>query len=150
VNRLFVPRCAALLASFLISWQVGCASREEAAQEVSTLKPLVILYGQYVGQHRGQPPASEAEFKKFVESQGADTLRSFGVADADDLWVSPRDGQPYVVLYGPVAGPPGPGGQPVVAYESVGVGGKRYVASSLGAVEEVDEARFRELVPGAK
>jgi hypothetical protein len=37
-----------------------------------------------------------------------------------------------------------------VAYEQEGVDGKRYVATVVGAVEEVDEARFRELVPDAK
>ena len=54
-----------------------------------------------------------------------------------------------MVLYGAPDGPPGPGGAPVIAYEQEGVGGKRFVASSLAAIEEVDEARFRELVPNA-
>lgn len=150
MNRSFVLGFAVPAICFLISCLAGCSHREEAAREISTLKPLVILYGQYVGQHRGQPPASEAEFKKFVETQGAATLQSFGVTEPGDVWISSRDGQPYVILYGPVAGPPGPGGQPVVAYEREGVGGKRYVASNLGAVEEVDETQFRQLVPGAK
>ena len=34
-----------------------------------------------------------------------------------------------------------------MAYEKVGVAGKRFVASSLGAVEEVDEQRLRQWVP---
>ena len=38
---------------------------------------------------------------------------------------------------------------PIIAYEQTGVGDKRLVASSLGGVEEVDEARFRKLVPSA-
>ena len=42
------------------------------------------------------------------------------------------------------------GGQPVVAYETTGVGGKRLVANTLGAIDEVDEATFRTLVPNAK
>jgi len=37
----------------------------------------------------------------------------------------------------------------VVAYEQEGVNGKRFVASKMGAVEEVDEARFRKMVPSA-
>ena len=41
-------------------------------------------------------------------------------------------------------------GQPVIAYEQEGVGGKRFIASSLGAVDEVDEATLAQLVPGAK
>lgn len=109
----------------------------------------MVMYGRYVGQHQGKAPADEAEFRKFVEAQGTTDLANLGVSDPAKLWVSSRDGQPYVILYGPVSGPPGPAGMPVVAYESKGSGGKRYVASSLGAVDEVTEARFRELVPAA-
>ena len=79
--------------------------------------------------------------------QSAADLANLGVTDPAKLWISSRDKQPYVILYGPVSGPPGPAGQPVIAYESKGVGGKRFVASSLGAVDEVTEARFKELVP---
>lgn len=109
----------------------------------------MVLYGRYVGQHRGTPPASEAEFRKYVEAQGPQDLANLGVTDPAKLWVSSRDNQPYVIRYGVVTGPPGPAGMPVVAYEAKGSGGRRYVASSLGAVDEVDETRFRELVPTA-
>jgi len=131
---------------------VGCSSHQaNLEQEQSNLKPLATLYGRFIGQHRGQPPANETQFKQFINSGGKDLLSSFNVSSADELFVSSRDGKPYVVLYGPEAakGPPGPAGSPVVAYEQEGVGGKRFVASSMGAVEEVDEARFKQLVPGA-
>lgn len=130
---------------------VGCGYTEaKISQETSNLKPLTVLYGQYVGQHRGQPPASEAEFKAYIKSLNAEVLQSLGAKDAESLFISSRDMKPYVIIYGPASGPPGPAGQPVIAYEQEGVGGKRYVASNLGAVEEVDETRFRQLVPGAK
>jgi hypothetical protein len=38
----------------------------------------------------------------------------------------------------------------VVFYEKAGKNGKRYVAYPMGKVEEVDEAKFKELVPEAK
>jgi hypothetical protein len=100
---------------------------------------LALLYGQFTGQHRGQPPKSEAEFRAFIEAKGKPLLASFGIADVESLFTSPRDKKPYVVRYGVVTGPPGPAGQPVIAYEQEGVGGKRFVASSLGAVDEIDE-----------
>ena len=128
----------------------GCESQKQAAQEAATIKPLALLYGQFTGQHRGQPPKSEREFKAFVESQGKPLLDSFGVSSVESLFASPRDKKPYVVRYGAVTGPPGPAGQPVIAYEQEGIAGKRYVASSLGAVEEVDAATFQRLVPGDK
>lgn len=127
---------------------MGCGGGHgSAAQESSNLKPLALLYGQYIGRHRGQPPPNESEFKQFIQKDGATLLATFAIADVDELFVSSRDQQPYVVLYGPTSGPPGPAGQPVIAYERDGVGGKRFVASSLGAVEEVDESKFREWVP---
>ncbi|MCR4410828.1 MAG: hypothetical protein NUV77_00210 [Thermoguttaceae bacterium] len=127
----------------------GCGSRSASKkQQESNLKPLAILYGQYMGQNRGQPPASEAEFKKFVTAQGR-FLKTFGVMDPASIFVSERDGQPYVIVYGKPAGPAALAGQPVIAYEKVGVGGRRFVASQVGAVEEVDEAKFKQLVPNA-
>jgi len=137
---------------FFLLWvlAIGCGTqRESQEREESNLKPLAIFYGQFTGRHRGQPPASEAEFKEFVRSLPGDRLAGFNVSDPESLFISSRDGQPYVVIYGASNGPPGPGGSPVVAYEQTGKGGKRFVASSLGAVEEVDETRFKELVPDA-
>jgi len=129
----------------------GCGQNTaKLEQETSNLKPLMVLFGQYTGQHRGQPPASEEEFKAYIKTVDPAALESLGVKDAESLFTSTRDKKPYVILYGGANGPPGPAGQPVVAYEQDGVGGKRYVASTLGAVEEVDEAKFRELVPSAK
>lgn len=137
---------ASVLASVIL-W-AGCAPQTQSKkQQESRLKPLSLLYGQYMGQHRGQPPKNEEEFKNFVQAQKS-FLNQFGITDAATLFISERDGQPYVVIYGQPKGPAALSGQPVIAYEKVGVEGKRFVASQLGAVEEVDEARFKELVPG--
>jgi hypothetical protein len=84
-----------------------------------------------------------------VEKEAPSLLEQFAVKDVQALFVSSRDKEPYVILYGPLTGPPGPGGQPVFAYEKTGVGGTRMVATSLGAVEEVDETRLKQLVPSA-
>ena len=143
---LAVAACSAL--------PLGCggSQRESEAREQSNLKPLVILYGHCKGQNRGEPPASEAALKQFIRSLSAGELARWGVTDVDSLFTSTRDGKPYVVLYGDAAkrGAAGPGSPQVVAYEQEGVGGKRLVGSSPGdMVEEVDEARFKELVPDA-
>jgi hypothetical protein len=127
----------------------GCGPSQQQVEEESMLKPLAILHGKYAAQHQGKAPADEAEFKKFIDAQSPDAMKAHGITDPARLWVSPRDKEPFGVVYGTVSGPPGPAGQPVVAYESKGVNGKRMVASQLGAVDEVDETRFRELVPAA-
>jgi hypothetical protein len=146
----FFLALTSLLAGSLVSaLLIGCSQggRESAPLQESTIKPLAMLYGQFTGQNQGRPPANEEEFKRFIRERGMGTLKQFNIPDVDSLFISPRDKQPYVVIYGQPKGPPALAGQPVVVYEKVGVGGKRYVASSLGAVEEVDETRFRELVP---
>lgn len=145
-HLLFSSILAAAGLAFLLA---GCSnSAQEAAKESSNIKPLAIFYGQYVGRHQGQAPPNEAEFKAFVK-ENQSTVQGLTIADADALFISSRDNKPYVVIYGAATGPPGPANQPVVIYEQEGVNGMRYVASTLGAVEEVDEATFRQYVPQA-
>jgi hypothetical protein len=129
---------------------VGCTRTASQPTESSNMKPLAVFYGQYLAAHRGQPPANEAEFKTFLKTLRPETLQSLEVTDVDSLFLSKRDQKPYVIKYGKVTGPLGPGGMPVMAYEQEGVAGKRYIATMVGAVAEVDDARFRELVPDAK
>jgi hypothetical protein len=129
----------------------GCGSHQKSApREQSGLKKLALVYGRFLSQSRGQPPANEAEFKKFAQSLRPVDLKAFNIDDIEQVFISERDGKPYVVIYGKPQGPPGPGGSPVIAYEQEGKAGKRWVASVVGAVEEVDEARFQQLVPTAK
>ena len=132
----------ALCASIIVS---GCGDRAEKkdilAAETSNLKPLSVLYGQYQSRNQNQPPATEDAFKKFIETNGKSTLDQFKI-DINQLFISQRDGQPYVVLYRGKVPPSG-----VIAYEQNGVGGERIVAYPFGALEMANEARFQELVP---
>ena len=131
---------------------VGCGGTQTASQvtEESTLKPVAVFYSRYVSQHRGQPPQDEEAFRKYLSTITAEELKGFGIASVDEMLISKRDGQPYTILYGPPTGPAtGPGGTPIIAYETQGVDGKRFVASSIGGVVEVDEAEFAKLVPQA-
>jgi hypothetical protein len=144
----------AAMAAFLLCAVVGCgdSGRSNKAEQESPLKPLAILYGSFINQHQGKPPPGEPEFKAFLkETANADILKAeFQITDIEKLFLSPRDNKPYVVIYGATTGGQGPGGAPVVAYEKEGVKGKRFVASALGAVVEVDEAEFRKMIPDAR
>ncbi|MBC7857116.1 MAG: hypothetical protein IAF94_27105 [Pirellulaceae bacterium] len=132
----------------------GCGGRAGPRydEEASLLKPLAKFYGEYVNQHQGLPPKGEAEFKAFLqESKNARRLETeFKIKETDKLLISPRDHQPFVIYYGALSKNLGPGGAPVVAYEKDGSGGKRLVVSALGAVEAVDDAAFRKMVPDAR
>ena len=132
---------AVLLTGVLLS--TGCQPEQaEVTEQHTTMKALATAYGQYISQHRGRPPKNEKSFRKYLESDAAEFLSNFGVEAVDDLFISPRDNEPYEIVYGKMA--------KIIAYEKVGVDGKRLIADDLGVVEEVDEAKFAELVPNAK
>jgi hypothetical protein len=150
-SNLFRPAAAFCVIGLACMAASGCGSQKKSlAREQSGLKKLTVVYGRYLSQHRGRPPGDEAEFKKYVQSLRPADLKSFGIDDPSRIFISDRDDKPYIIIYGEPKGPPGPGGAAVFAYEQEGKAGKRWVASSIGAIEEVDEARFRELVPTAK
>jgi hypothetical protein len=129
----------------------GCSENQSAEREQSNLKPLAVFYGRYLGQHRGQTPANEQEFRNYIEATGKSQLTSMQVASVDELFVSSRDKKPYVVVYGLTSqgGAELPAAT-VIAYEQEGKSGKRFIARLLGAIEEVDETQFKQLVPNAK
>ena len=109
------------------------------------LKALAVFYGQFTGQHRGQAPANEAEFKKYVQSLPAAQIQAFGLDpnSIDKVFVSPRDNEPYGVVYRSKSSTPGQAATMVI-WEQKGSGGKHYVADALGKVEEIDEATFQQ------
>ena len=130
--------CLSLLAA-------GCGGVSPSEEfEQSHIKVLAIMYGKFTGRHRGQPPANEKAFREYVEAQDSSLVKK--VSGVDQMFISERDQKPYVVFYGKDVQK----ANGVVAYEQEGVGGKRFVADSLGVVDEFDEEQFRKRVPGAK
>ena len=152
VRKLF--RLNTTFAVLLLCVVAGCydRGRSNKAEQESPLKPIAIFYGDFLHQYQGKPPASEAEFKAFLkEAKNAARLKeTFKITDIDKLLISPRDNKPYVITYGTMSTNQGPGGVPVVAYEMDGLKGKRFVASALGGVVEVDEAEFRKMIPESR
>ena len=124
---------------------VGCSASSDSAAmtETANLRSIVSLYN-YATTKFGRPPANEQEFKQFIATEGTTIMERLNVTGPDELFVSERDGQPLVVVYG--QRPQGMS-RDVIAYEQTGVDGMRQVGTVLGMVQEVDESRFRELVP---
>jgi hypothetical protein len=137
---------SSLLVLLLLCQLVGChesAAGSARQRESSHLRALVNIYN-FAASKLGHRPASEAELKTFIAANGGPILEPLHLNNADELFVSERDGEAFVVNY---RSPPAGAGHDVVAYERTGVDGRRQVAYSLGAIEEVDEQRFAELVP---
>ena len=136
-----------LLVGLSLSVGLGCASEQaasDAAPDDSRIKPLTSMYAGYTNRN-GNPPASEEEFKRFVAESGEPLLKAAEVNSVEELFVSPRDNEPYVILYGTEAAKLINRG--IVMHERTGVGGRRLVGFRMGFVKELDEAEFRKLVP---
>lgn len=127
-----------------LSALAGCGGETQGARakEQSHIRAITGLYAK-VASDLGRDPADEQQFKGAI-SQTNFKPEVFGVENIDELFVSERDGQPLVIVYGKPPKGLAPG---VIAYEQVGVDGVRLVGFKIGQVEEADAARFAELVP---
>jgi len=135
-------RLLVILGTGCLAFAAGCGGPSSPPPGQNNLRDLAKYYGLYQGQNQGRTPPNEKQFKEFIQKKDA-------AVKPDEVFISPRDHEPYVVLYNLKLGPPDPvKGAPVVAYEKTGVGGKRMIARSTTAVEEVDEAKLKELVKG--
>jgi hypothetical protein len=137
-----------LVAGLIMTGGTGCNSQvagDSAAADVSRIKALTTFYTSYMNRNGGPPP-SEAEFKRYIAEKGEPLLKSSGIT-ADEIFISPRDNEPLVVLYGSAAAKLL--NQGVVTYERTGVGGRRLVGYRAGSVNEIAEAEFRKLVPAS-
>jgi hypothetical protein len=118
----------------------GCAESEHEEEE-SNLRSLAAFYNQYRAQHRGQMPANEKDFKDFIAKSGS--------TNVDSLFISNRDGKPYVIKYrGDKSWVP----REIIAYEQEGRDGTREVATVVGGYEKLSEQDFQNQMtaPAAK
>jgi hypothetical protein len=127
----------------------GCRGERGEESPVQThLGWLGSMYGMYLSQNAGETPKTLDDLRKFVAKKtSAEQLARLGVASADELFVSPRDGKPYVLVSYSKLPPPGIGMPPLVLYEAVGQDGQRAVAFLGGATDTVDEAKLAQLLP---
>jgi hypothetical protein len=143
---------------FLLLFSAGCllsgcdgSSREPSAEE-RHLKALAVLTGQYRGSHKGKAPANLDALKAHVAKLDAKTLQTLNVDpnNREALFLSTRDQKPFV--YRPTTSSvpqmtaEGKAIRHVLFHETDGSGGRRWIADSLGAVEEVGASEFEKLV----
>lgn len=135
-----------LVGVLCLPWAGGCGDAPVAAggQGEKVLTAVVQAYVTHLRTHRYKAPANEAEFKDVLQQAGAGILERAGVKTVDQLLVSPRDFQPFVIAYGKDASRLLE--HDIVAHEKTGVSGRRLVGYDLGYVEDVDEQTFKRLL----
>jgi hypothetical protein len=126
-------------AGLLIVSLSGCKQQPSPVlNKTDPCQERLLLLGQTYRQfnrdnHR--PPRSAADLLPLLQKRGA-------TKEALD---STRDGQPFVVAWGlDITVPPAGKGRPVLAYEQQGLSQSRYVLSTMGNVELLQDQPFRE------
>jgi hypothetical protein len=114
----------------------------------TNVKRLATLYSVFQVKNKYKGPKTQQQLREFVQSQDPERLARGGIDPTmiDDLFVSERDGEPFVIRYGVntvVFGPPLP-----VIFESTGVDGMRQVGFCNGLMQEVDDAEYDRLMAG--
>jgi hypothetical protein len=131
--------------SFAFAWAVaglalaGCSSKPPPKREPPVevyLRRLVQAYD--VAEYKlGRPPRNEDELKRFLGETGA-------TEDPEQLLVSPRDGQKYVVYYGRRLDPYG---SELLAHEKDGADGTRYAITLSRDVRVLSDDEFARKYP---
>lgn len=129
--------------------QSTTAERALASVNKSNIQRLGNLYNKYQSEHKWIGPANEAEFKKYVLDSPPARLKMIGI-DAnkvESLFISERDGQPFVFRYkvpGSAMGKIDP-----VVFEQAGVNGKRLVGfTNKPPIEVATESEYQDLLAG--
>jgi hypothetical protein len=104
------------------------------------IRKFAAVYHEF-GAVQHKKPASMEELRSWAKKLNKTKLAELQIDDVDEVFVSPRDNQPYVLVRG---GPSGP--WMVVAHEKTGMDGKRYVATATGSALELDDNAMKQVM----
>ena len=124
----------------------GCGTGSDAPPSVESLVAIENVgkwYQVYRAKNAGKPPQDEEAFLAFVNAEL--TGRGQAAVDAKKLLTSPRDGEPYIVLYGKIVS--NDPERNLVAYEQTGSNGTKLIVTELARSRVVDESELQSLLP---
>lgn len=115
----------------------GCGRVDEAA--LLTEQRLRVISTAYLDYAvaRGQGPANEGELRSHLANSAAAkfSMVEFGMENSQALFVSARDGAPFVLRFGVPIGVTRSGAAEAIAYEASGQDATRFVARADGKIE---------------
>ena len=127
----------------------GCSSSDELnSPTAARLRVISTYYLDLAFARNGPGPASEQELKKHMRRQERSDLLSYGIDPKSidtTAFVSERDQEPFVVLYGLTSRKVTAAEAPLVAHEKTGKYGKRLAVLAFNKVYLVDEAGLEAL-----
>jgi hypothetical protein len=139
------PALGLLLGAFLLGPVLsGCGSGRAPPEPEAKVRltKVLRLYQVYADKNKKGPPNEQA-LREFGQKLSPKERDEYLIGDdLDNIFTSPRDNQKYVIQYNIRLEAAGP--TRAVAWEANGKDGKRYVALSMGYVEEYDEETFRQ------
>jgi hypothetical protein len=118
----------------------GCSSKPVSREDEQTqdLNCIARAYGIIVNADHHAPKNVE-EIKKLLSGLHKADI----VPDPEEILVSTRDGQPYVIIYGVNLGMVAPSPE-ILAYEKKGAEGKRYVLLMSRDVRQITDEEFKQ------
>lgn len=149
----FVVGCGLTL--FFLPAMSGCSrtggsgtTDSIASEKNRHILQMASLYRTYRDTHNGKPAATVEVLKEWAQKQPKDQLEKIIHDPLDEVFISPRDQEPYGIVPPPTGRRMGPQG--VVVYETKGAGGKHLVATDTGNINAYDETTFKQAIPGVK
>lgn len=138
-------KCGLLLCCLLLA-ALGCSDDALTSETALKMKGLANAYLDHVVGAGGSPKSEEA-FKKHMRGLRASVQYDFKIdpANIDASFVSGRDNQPLVVIYGQDVGTISGKSRQVVAHEKTGKNGKRLVVFISTKVENLSAAELEKL-----
>jgi hypothetical protein len=148
-GRVIVARPAAWLLLLGVFALFGCASSDELnTPTAARLRGIATYYLDLTFARNGKGPANEQELKRHLRKQERTDLISNGIdpqAIDSTLFVSERDQEPFVVLYGQSITRISADAAPLVAHEKTGKDGKRIAVLANSKLRLVDDAGLQAL-----
>lgn len=124
-----------ILAFIASAGLIGCSSKKSQRTEepgVTNLRKIGQAYD-YFTQEKHRAPQNDEELKPMFKELNDNT-------DPDDILRSKRDGQPFVIYYGPKMD--SDARDIILAHEQDGADGKRYVLTQDRMVREMSDEEF--------
>ncbi|MCI0359464.1 MAG: hypothetical protein L0211_13390 [Planctomycetaceae bacterium] len=129
--------CAVFFAAAIAAASSGCSSQAQSGEDETTtdLRSIARAYDSVIGMRR-KPPRSVDEIKQVL----VDFHDVGWVGPPDEVLISSRDGQPYVIILDVDLG--AEISKDVLAYEKKGAEGKRYVLLTSRDVIQMTDDEF--------